>query len=130
MTVAIFQRYCVYMKHSAQTGSKLAALTSIIVWDRKRPFMRKLFFRRAVAFRFLYFRSAGYFPDRLPKGFPLVSLSRALICEPDFAAKLKSGAANESKCTACNGCFSVYRRRFVRCVQHDVLLPQLKKVFG
>ena len=67
MTEAIFQRYCVYMKHSAQTGSKLAALTSIIVRDRKRPFMRKLFFRRAVAFRFLYFRSAGYFPDRLPK---------------------------------------------------------------
>ena len=68
--------------------------------------------------------------ELLQQGFPLVSLSRALICEPDFAAKLKSGAANESKCTACNGCFSVYRRRFVRCVQHDVLLPQLKKVFG
>ena len=28
----------------------------------------------------------------------------ALICEPDFAAKLKSGAQDGSKCLACNGC--------------------------
>ena len=30
-------------------------------------------------------------------------MSRALICEPDFAAKLKSGAQDGSKCLACNG---------------------------
>ena len=34
----------------------------------------------------------------LAQGFPLVSMSRALICEPDFAAKLKSGAQDGSKC--------------------------------
>ena len=33
----------------------------------------------------------------------------ALICEPDFAAKLKSGAQDGSKCLACNGCYTIYR---------------------
>lgn len=64
------------------------------------------------------------------RGFPLVSLSRALICEPDFAAKLKSGAATESCCLACNACYSIYRSRFIRCVQHGKMSAQLKKVFG
>ena len=68
--------------------------------------------------------------DILAQGFPLVSLSRAFICEPDFAAKLKSGTQSESKCLACNGCYTVYRKRFVRCVQHDRPLLQLKTVFA
>ena len=50
----------------------------------------------------------------------------ALICEPDFAAKLKSGAQDGSKCLACNGCCTIYRKRFVRCVQHQDEIGQFK----
>lgn len=64
----------------------------------------------------------------LSQGFPLVSMSRALICEPDFAAKLKSGAQDESKCFACNGCYTIYRKRFVRCVQHQDEIEQFKTI--
>ena len=52
----------------------------------------------------------------------------ALICEPDFAAKLKSGAQDGSKCLACNGCYTIYRKRFVRCVQHQDEIGQFKTI--
>ena len=52
----------------------------------------------------------------------------ALICEPDFAAKLKSGAQDGSKCLACNGCYTIYRKRFVRCVQHQDEIEQFKTI--
>lgn len=68
--------------------------------------------------------------DVLRHGICLVSFSRALICEPDFAAKLKSGVQEESRCRACNACYTIYRSRFVRCVQHTEKIPQLEKVFG
>lgn len=64
----------------------------------------------------------------LSQGFPLVSMSRALICEPDFAAKLKSGAQDESKCLACNGCYTIYRKRFVRCVQHTEEIERFQMI--
>lgn len=51
-----------------------------------------------------------------------------LICEPDFAAKLKSGAQDGSKCLACNGCYTIYRKRFVRCVQHQDEIEQFKTI--
>ena len=52
----------------------------------------------------------------------------ALICEPDFAAKLKSGAQDGSKCLACNGCYPIYRKRFVCCVQHQDEIEQFKTI--
>lgn len=52
----------------------------------------------------------------------------ALICEPDFAAKLKSGAQDGSKCLTCNGCYTIYRKRFVRCVQHQDEIEQFKTI--
>lgn len=52
----------------------------------------------------------------------------ALICEPDFAAKLKSGAQDGSKCLACNGCYTIYCKRFVRCVQHQDEIEQFKTI--
>lgn len=52
----------------------------------------------------------------------------ALICEPDFAAKLKSGAQDGNKCLACNGCYTIYRKRFVRCVQHQDEIEQFKTI--
>lgn len=52
----------------------------------------------------------------------------ALICEPDFAAKLKSGAQDGSKCLACNGCYTIYCKRFARCVQHQDEIEQFKTI--
>ena len=72
--------------------------------------------------------SRGTAEEILAQGFPLVSMSRALICEPDFAAKLKSGAQDVSKCLACNGCYTIYRKRFVRCVQHKDEIGQFKTI--
>lgn len=65
----------------------------------------------------------------LDAGIPFVSFSRALICQPDFLARMKEGVIEESPCLACNGCYKVYRQRPVRCVTHDQPIPQLKKVF-
>lgn len=65
----------------------------------------------------------------LTAGIPFVSFSRALICQPDFVARLESGALEESACLTCNGCYSIYRLSPVRCVQHTEPLPQLVKVF-
>lgn len=61
--------------------------------------------------------SRGTAEEILAQGFPLVSMSRALICEPDFAAKLKSGAQDGSKCLACNGCYTIYRSALCACVR-------------
>ncbi len=66
----------------------------------------------------------------LEQGFSFVSFSRALICQPDFIARMKRGAQTRSACLACNGCYQIYRRRPVRCVQHKAPIPQLEKVFG
>ena len=66
----------------------------------------------------------------LEQGFSFVSFSRALICQPDFIARMKRGAQTKSACLACNGCYQIYRRRPVRCVQHKDSIPQLEKVFG
>ena len=66
----------------------------------------------------------------LAAGVPFVSFCRALICQPDFIALMRSGEQVESSCLACNGCYKIYRQRPVRCVQHTAPLPQLSKVFG
>ena len=65
----------------------------------------------------------------LEQGFTFVSFSRALICQPDFIARMKRGAQTKSACLACNGCYQIYRRRPVRCVQHKDPIPQLEKVY-
>jgi len=63
----------------------------------------------------------------LSAGIPFVAFSRALICQPDFIAKMKRGEQEESTCFACNSCYGIYRKRPVRCVQHQTLIPQLTK---
>lgn len=65
----------------------------------------------------------------LESGIDFAAFSRALICQPDFIARLKRGEQTESACFACNGCYRVYRQRPVRCVQHTESLPQLENVF-
>lgn len=66
----------------------------------------------------------------LEAGFPFVSFCRSLICQPDFIARMKAGAQEESRCAACNGCYQVYRRRPVRCVRHSAPIAQLERVYG
>ena len=65
----------------------------------------------------------------LAAGAPFVSLSRALICQPDFVERREKGQT-ESPCLACNHCYNVYRQRPVRCVLHTEVIPQLEAVFG
>lgn len=65
----------------------------------------------------------------LDAGIPFASFSRALICQPDFVARMKAGE-DESLCTACSSCYKVYRQRPVRCVLHQTPIPQLEAVFG
>ena len=65
----------------------------------------------------------------LAAGAPFVSLSRALICQPDFVERMEKGQT-ESPCLACNHCYNVYRQRPVRCVLHTEVIPQLEAAFG
>lgn len=43
----------------------------------------------------------------------IISLSRPLICQPDFPKLMEQGDIEDSKCVSCNGC---YRSKFHRCV--------------
>jgi len=43
----------------------------------------------------------------------IISLSRPLICQPDFPKKMQSGDIEDSACISCNGC---YRSNCHRCV--------------
>ena len=63
----------------------------------------------------------------LDAGIPFVAFSRALICQPDFIARMERGEA--SACLQCNSCYSIYRKRPVRCVRHSAEIPQLKENF-
>jgi len=63
-------------------------------------------------------------------GIEFVSLSRALICQPDLIAKFQRGEVAESACTGCSGCFKVFRQRPMRCVFHKEPIPHLEQVFG
>ena len=65
----------------------------------------------------------------LQAGIPFAAFSRALICQPDFIARMHTGQ-EESPCLLCNRCFQIYRTRPVRCVQHKTPIPQLARVFG
>ena len=51
-------------------------------------------------------RSLHGIEEALGKGFDFVAMARALIREPDFVARLESGAALVSKCDPCNKCMA------------------------
>ncbi len=36
----------------------------------------------------------------------IISLSRPLICQPDFPKKMQSGDIGDSACISCNGCYT------------------------
>lgn len=75
----------------------------------------------------IYSRAAA--EQVLRAGIPFAAFSRALICQPDFIARMRAGQ-EESPCLLCNRCFQIYRTRPVRCVQHRTPIPQLVRVFG
>lgn len=58
-----------------------------------------------------------------------VSLSRALLTQPDFLHKLYDGEVDKSRCLHCNKCFEVFQTKYERCVFGPVL-PKLEESFG
>ncbi|MBD5356776.1 MAG: NADH:flavin oxidoreductase [Bacteroides sp.] len=58
-----------------------------------------------------------------------VSLSRALLTQPDFLTKLHEGEIEKSRCLHCNKCFEVFQTKYERCVFGPVL-PKLKESFS
>ena len=58
-----------------------------------------------------------------------VSLSRALLTQPDFVTKLREGAILKSRCLHCNKCFEIFSKKYERCVFGPVL-PQLEHTFA
>ena len=60
------------------------------------------------------FRSRAVMEDALNKtDITALSLSRPLVCEPDFPHKLQTDKSEVSKCVSCNGCYSSYMHRCV-----------------
>lgn len=66
----------------------------------------------------------------LEAGFPFVSFSRSLICQPDFISHMKENPEAESRCFAVMGVIKFIASCPVRCVQHTQPLKQLEIVFG
>lgn len=58
-----------------------------------------------------------------------VSMSRALLTQPDFITKLHEGELEKSRCLHCNKCFEVFQTKYERCVFGPVL-PKLKESFS
>ena len=58
-----------------------------------------------------------------------VSLSRALITQPDFIVSLRNGLAIKSRCLHCNKCFEIFATKYERCVFGPVL-TQLEHTFA
>lgn len=58
-----------------------------------------------------------------------VSLSRALLSQPDFITQILEGRIEKSRCLHCNKCFGIFSTKYERCVW-DPVLPKLKESFG
>lgn len=68
--------------------------------------------------------------ETINKGVDAVSLSRALIREPNFAAKLRADRDYVSKCVHCNCCYSCYAVNYKRCVFEKEVNPRLQLNYG
>ena len=60
----------------------------------------------------------------LGKGFQFVQIARALINDPAFISKLKSGEITRSACQHSNYCIAVMYSEEMRCFQHEEKLPE------
>jgi len=60
----------------------------------------------------------------LSSGFEFVQLARALIHDPEFIRKLRSGESSVSGCKHSNYCIAVMYSGKMRCFQHDEQLPE------
>lgn len=67
--------------------------------------------------------------DRVLEMTDFVSMSRALLTQPDFITRLREKEVQKSRCLHCNKCFQIYATKFERCVFGPVN-PQLEKTFG
>lgn len=63
----------------------------------------------------------------LDEGIDFVSLSRALICEPDLPNLMRQGR-EESHCIRCNGCFRLFDKKWKRCI-FGAESPQLRELY-
>lgn len=57
------------------------------------------------------------------------SLSRALLTQPDFITRLKTGEDIKSRCIHCNKCFEIFATKYERCVFGPVI-PKLEETFA
>ena len=57
------------------------------------------------------------------------SMSRALLTQPDFPAKMHEGDTLKSRCLHCNKCFEIFATKYERCVFGPVL-HQLEETFN
>jgi 2,4-dienoyl-CoA reductase-like NADH-dependent reductase (Old Yellow Enzyme family) len=60
----------------------------------------------------------------MEKGFEFVSMARALIHDPGFVNKLRSGEVTRSGCRHSNYCIAVMYSGEMKCFQHDESLPE------
>ncbi|MBD5214078.1 MAG: NADH:flavin oxidoreductase [Bacteroidales bacterium] len=49
------------------------------------------------------------------------SMSRTLLTQPDFVARMKAGELLKSRCIHCNKCFEIFATKYERCVFGPVL---------
>lgn len=65
--------------------------------------------------------------EALASGIDMIALSRAFICEPDYAITLKNNY-RESKCIRCFSCLKIYKSLFKNCIFHSES-EQLKELY-
>ena len=65
----------------------------------------------------------------LNNGFEMVALARALIKDPDFINKLRSGILSHSECNICNYCIAVMYSKAADCIlNYENPDPEIKKM--
>ena len=115
-----------------RNGSSLAEKLTMSLFGpliiKKYPFEENFFLRQALEVRKAVKMPLSYLGgvdskegivEILDAGFEFISIGRALIHDPDFLLKIKSGEIERTECNRCNECVVEMDRNGVRCTLND-----------
>lgn len=126
------QELLLLLQRAGADGAEMSGLDFNMRRGEKRPFYLDALVQACKGVELPMVLTGGIFcretaQAALDAGASLVGLSRSLICQPDFVLRMRGGEV--SACCACLQCYSIFRRRPVRCVQHTKPIEQLRLTY-